>query len=65
MKSRKPMCECTITWWDALGVIGTLLIVLFLKWDWFVIAIVALETFVLGMRFGRNSAYFKPLLFWR
>ncbi|QOC54652.1 hypothetical protein pSALSNUABM04_192 [Salmonella phage pSal-SNUABM-04] len=65
MKSRKPLSESTISWWDGLGIIGMLLIVLFLKWDWFVIAIVALEMFVLGLRWGRNPAYFKPLLFWR
>jgi len=65
MKSRKPMCESTITWWDGLGIVGMLLIVLFLKWDWFTMAIVSLEMFVLGMRWGRNPSYFKPLLFWR
>ncbi|ANZ49838.1 hypothetical protein FDI85_gp084 [Erwinia phage Machina] len=65
MKYKKPTCEQTITWWDGVCIAVMLLIVLFLKWDWFTIFIVALDMFVLGMRFGRNTSYFKPLLFWR
>ncbi|QVW56338.1 hypothetical protein pEaSNUABM6_00202 [Erwinia phage pEa_SNUABM_6] len=65
MNCKNKSCTRTITWWDGVAIIGMLLIVLFLKWDWFTIAIVSLESFVVGMRFGRNPSYFKPLLFWR